>query len=446
MIGYPKTKEAAQQMLQFAYGTENPSKDLLESLTGCALFFGFFNEVLGYYQQIANTPDQSPETTFQAVHAAGAVLTGMREFDQAIGVMEEAGRLKPSSIDVLMSLNRLHRFCGRFDKAIEYAKRAYKRNPSNAVIFADVTRCFDLARRGHELAQSITPDQVPKDDQIACGSALYDIGAFDEAHSTLKGELSFLPPVALRQIIRPMEDLEKSFPAVSGSWPVNRSAPTYFAACDQGYFDTYAVKLSKSIARLQEPRALHLHVYSPEHSEEELAALIKEEAGLENLSVTTERAPEGDTTYFASIRFLRFAQLTQVLDAPAMCVDMDCLMRRDAFLPSSTDIVGFMRPEFAALNLRFSAQLLRVNPTQQAHRFLNVLTSFIVTAFHEGWAHWYVDQMALLLAHRLMVVEDQSVTYESVTHRQVQYQHYDQTALIWAGKGLSKELPDLPAE
>ena len=441
----PQTKDDALVLLDAFRTSEKPDLKAIYPLSACALEFGLFDETVAVYETLLGSPASDAETVFETLFAYAHVKTGMREFPAAHALIVRACDMQPQSANAWINLSRLNRLMGAHDAAITAAEKAFQLERANGHCFAELTRSYSFGGRSADLQANYSPKDAPEKGVGVRGSALFDLGAYDQAEAALAGHVSFLTPDFMRRNTIPTAQLATSYPPLDGEWPIEKSKPVVFMACDQVYFDTYARAFAQSVSRLGPSRSLHLHVYDPTRSLEALRAEVAPSIGSSDLSLTAERIPKPDKIYYSAARFLRFSQLLDQHEAPVASLDADSLVVRDVFEESAADIIGFERPEFANVKQRFYAAYLRAQPTAGARRFLEMLTSFIALAFHLERGLWFVDQMGLLVAHKVLVEQDQSVIWQDLGHAQIQYQYLQDSALVWAGKGLQKEFPDLPA-
>ena len=444
MASHAQSLEQAQALLATVEQDGALDKSVLDAVVDAAFDFGLLEDTRAVLERRLETSPAHPADKAVLALKYAIVLIGLREFERAINVMEQLCADHPADPKFLINLCRLHRMRGSYGTALSYAEQAWDMAPGHVESLAELGYSFGFADQLDEFRARFDGDDIPPTDRTNRASCYFDLGAYAPLEQLLAGTVSFLPPSFLHDNTMPIAQLAAHYPELDGHWPEDTTCPVYFMACDQGYFDIYAKQFAHSVGRLGDGRALHLHVYNPARAVSDLKAQLSEFSGLKHVSVTTEQAEEADKVYFSSVRFIRFAQLAARHDAPIVSMDADSLVVQDVFGHVRGDIIGFQRPEHITLKLRFYAAFLMAAPTPAARRFLEMLASFIGLAFKNQRAHWYVDQMGLLLAHRVLVSGDRSVQWTNLTHTDIQYQHLTKDALVWAGKGPAKTFPNLP--
>jgi hypothetical protein len=115
--------------------------------------------------------------------------------------------------------------------------------------------------------------------------------------------------------------------------------------------------------------------------------------------------------HFQSVRFLRLGALLQKLDLPVFVSDIDLLLQRgvaDLLERCANDDV-VLNENGASMHAgsRLTANLLLVNPTENAARFLRFLRASLERALSGAEVSRWIDQLALLLArHHLWLRGD----------------------------------------
>lgn len=195
-----------------------------------------------------------------------------------------------------------------------------------------------------------------------------------------------------------------------------------YAACDEHYFDEFAVPLVNSIKK-NTTAGIHLHIFNPRqdqldyystdsrvsitYEQVEVADFIPATTNLKNSidSVKYERSltamkKGNDTdlaqrvmkTYFACARFIR---LKEIIHAPqqVFAIDIDALVRKEITVPAGN--VDFFIHYIAGRKARFLAGgmffLNNDNSLSYLSRYSDVLTSHI----ENDQLYWSLDQDVL---------------------------------------------------
>ena len=206
-----------------------------------------------------------------------------------------------------------------------------------------------------------------------------------------------------------LPDLLDRLPKVdfSGVRLPKHDGPVVLVCCDPRYLSEHVVPFLWSVAEAGCDCPVHVHVYDPVPDS---VALLRKVAGrIRPLPVafTYERvdwnAYRRSRTYYASVRFCRLYQLSLHYDRPMIMVDADVLMRKHprlvAGLADPALEVGLLYRPTEPMWDCFVAQLSYFKPTPAARAFLARVALFIADNIIKRTDRWYVDQVALLVAH-----------------------------------------------
>jgi tetratricopeptide (TPR) repeat protein len=206
----------------------------------------------------------------------------------------------------------------------------------------------------------------------------------------------------------------------------------FFAAADRAYVDLYARWYIRSILKhCDVPCLVILHVIG---GTGQLRQVVKS-LGIKDkrLIFTSDRFDaEGVTTqcydsppkgriakpvaHFQSIRFLRLGAFLQKLKLPVFVSDIDLLLQRGVkdLLQRCADADVVFNENIASKNAgsRLTANLLLVNPTDNAALFLRFLRSYLEQALSRHEVTRWIDQFALMLArHHLSLQANPRIDY-----------------------------------
>lgn len=192
----------------------------------------------------------------------------------------------------------------------------------------------------------------------------------------------------------------------------------FFAAADRGYVDLYARWYIKSILKYSDVSCLVVvHVIGGADQLKAVAeslAIADERlifAGdrFDANSVTTkcyDTPPKGlialPVAHFQSVRFLRLGALLRNLKLPVFVSDIDLLLQRGVqdLLQRSAgeDVVFNENTGNTNAGSRLTANLLLVNPTENANQFLRFLRGYLERALGGPEVSRWIDQFGLLMA------------------------------------------------
>ena len=206
----------------------------------------------------------------------------------------------------------------------------------------------------------------------------------------------------------------------------------FFAAADRAYVDLYARWYIKSILKHCDVSCLVIvHVIGGTDQLREVVKsvgikdkrLIFTSDRFDAEAVTTkcyDSPPKGriakPVAHLQSIRFLRLGSFLQKLKLPAFVSDIDLLLQRGVkdLLQrcAHADVVFNENAASKNAGSRLTANLLLVNPTDNAALFLRFLRSYLERALSGPEVTRWIDQFALMLArHHLSLQANPSIDY-----------------------------------
>jgi len=156
--------------------TEGPGSEQAEgSVTDSALI-----------EQALASPDN-----FDAQMQGAAVQYRNRRFDEAIGLLMNANRLRPDSYEAIVALGNANFDAGRYEIAEKWYTAALVKNPRDINVRNDLGLTFlfreqkNVDRAIQEFRRSLTLDQRHEQSLQNLVVALIKKGRFDEAEATL---------------------------------------------------------------------------------------------------------------------------------------------------------------------------------------------------------------------------------------------------------------------
>ncbi len=245
----------------------------------------------------------------------------------------------------------------------------------------------------------------------------------------LPAVLGATPESARQPAIALMTSSGKSltWPELAGAASRVRAETVFFAAADRAYVDLYGRWYIKSILEhCDVPCLVILHVIGGTGELAEIAKsmgirdkrLIFSGDRFDADAVTTkcyDTPPKGEipkpVAHFQSIRFLRLGAFLQKLKLPVFVSDIDLLLQRGVkdLLERCADADVVFNENAMSMNAgsRLTANLLLVNPTNNASMFLRFMRAYLENALGRSEVTRWIDQFALMAArHHLSLRAD----------------------------------------
>jgi tetratricopeptide (TPR) repeat protein len=286
-------------------------------------------------------------------------------------------------------------------------------------------------------------------DYALLGRAFAEIGKATEALSAFEQALRLSPEdpaanfwrtrhrIAVGAVTRtPLPPLQGDMPTASAEDLV------IFFVADSGYFWEHGLVLLGSIVQQSPGAKCHVHIVNPDGA---ISAAIEEiRKSLPGLSYSYERvdfagrSQDYVRTYYASIRFVRIAEIFASAPATYLCIDSDCIVRGDVGeAASALDVTD------VAVRLRYSdrphvtvaAGALMLRPTAGAATFAKRVAELISLVLESGEAAWFLDQV--VLSYTVREARKSGIEVTQLEIDWIDWFFRDQS-LIWTGKGPRK--------
>ena len=284
-------------------------------------------------------------------------------------------------------------------------------------------------------------------DYTLLGRSLAEIGRPGEAMAAFEAAIAASPEDPAANYWRTRHRIafgaveRSALPKLEGDVPdVERDDRVIFFVADNAYFWDHARILLASIAHQSPGAKCHVHVVNPDSNVEGAVDAVR--TALPGLSYSHEQVDFGTRdeahirTYYASIRFVRLAEIFALAPATYLCIDSDCIVRGDvAVAPLEAGDVGIRLRYSDVPHASVAAGALVLRPTAAAARFAGRIAELISSVLETGEAAWFLDQVVL------------SQTVRELNHGEVRFAQIDMTfvdwffrdeALIWTGKGPRK--------
>jgi len=237
---------------------------------------------------------------------------------------------------------------------------------------------------------------------------------------------------------REFRRVELTHPAESGS------RVTVFACMDSSYCSQYFGSLVASMRESAPDANLHIHVVNPPESLSRRLEAAKQLMGPDRFSYGTEKvtltsfSPEERKTYYASIRFVRLAELMRACPGVYFVMDADNVVRGDisrcAGLMSRCDVM--IRNRFSLRpHLAVAACGILLADSDAARAFMDRTAAYIMNAFRTREIAWFLDQIALTTAMRGEGLGPPAGLRVAQLPRALLDWDFAEESLVWTGKG-----------
>ena len=217
-----------------------------------------------------------------------------------------------------------------------------------------------------------------------------------------------------------------------------------FFAVDNTYFWQHALVLLGSLGRHSPNVKCHVHVVNPDARVPRAVEIITKMLPNLGLSYSYEEVDFAGCsdvhirTYYASIRFVRLAEIFARSQAVYFCLDADCVARDDVgALVSALQIadIGIRMRYSEQPHLSVAAGALMLRPTAAAAKFINRVGTLIRRTLEAREAEWYLDQVVLSQVLRDLGGRALSASQLDMTY--IDWFFHD-SSVIWTGKGERK--------
>lgn len=219
---------------------------------------------------------------------------------------------------------------------------------------------------------------------------------------------------------------------------------TVFVCMDSSYCLRYLGSIAASVAANSPEANLHVHLVNPNEQALRRLQAVSRLVGPERLSHSRETAGLGDfddeqrKTYFASVRFVRLAEVMQAAPGTYFVMDVDNIVRGDLgfcrSLMHGADVL--IRNRFSQRpHLAVAACGIILANSDAARAFMKRTAEYILDAFHTGHVAWYLDQIALTLAMRESDLEPGLTLKVAQLPRTLLDWDFFPESVVWTGKG-----------
>lgn len=426
--------------------TDAMSTDL-EILRGDMLaLIGHWKEARALYLSL-----RSDETSKRVDRKLRATDLAMYDLESALSVTRTAADEDPA--DRLIAASILTRLC-RYDEALAELRALSVQAPQIEGL-STVQGTTLLAMGAVERAVTYLTDQVAMtqrpEDYALLGQGLARQGRREEALAACEKGIAIARSDPAANFWRTQQRVELGLAPVVALPPLLGDCPdvapddvVIFFAADSHFFWQHGLVLIGSAARQSPNAKCHVHVINPDNGIAPAIDVIRSILPELSLTFTYENVDfEGCSvdhmrTYYASVRFVRLAEVFARAPALYLCLDADGIVRGDVTAPSSFTSLGdvgmFIRyHDRPHMTILASAMMLR--PTDAAARFMERVATLIRTTLEAREAVWFLDQ--IVLGHVMQELAGNDVDISMLERTYLDW-FFNQDSLIWTGKGKRK--------
>lgn len=342
---------------------------------------------------------------------------------------------------------------GRFDRVTEILTELLASEPSH--VEAALTSAYALSRRGEHkqsiavlssALQGVRSAEVERALSIEIGHAgMHDLAVRglditlarkrDPVGVFWRGQFAGQP--AVPGMVR--------FGKLDGTLPQNTSGCiTVYVCMDSSYCVKYLRTIAGSIIENSTSTKLHVHIVNPNAASLKLIDMARALMGTDRFSCSFEKTKlsnlsvDARKTYFASIRFVRLAEIMRACPGTYYVMDADNIVRGELHscmaLMRGADVL--IRNRFTLLpHLAVAACGILLADTDAACSFIERTSEYILTAFRSGDVAWFLDQIALTTALNEQAPDPAlQLRVKQLPTALLDWDFHDDS-LVWTGKG-----------
>lgn len=219
---------------------------------------------------------------------------------------------------------------------------------------------------------------------------------------------------------------------------------TVFVCMDTRYCLLYLGSIAASLAKNSPEANLHVHLVDPFPAALECLEAVKELLGPDRVSYGIERPrlgkfdPDQRKTYYASIRFVRLAELMRAAPGTYFVMDVDNIVRGDLTVcrPMMWNADVLIRNRFSIEpHLAVAACGIMLADSEAARDFMDRAAGYIMDAFHTGHVAWFLDQIALTYALKGAPTDPRLKLKVRQLPTALLDWDFGADSLVWTGKG-----------
>jgi tetratricopeptide (TPR) repeat protein len=408
--------------------------------------FGYWEQALDAYAALATDNENDPLIE----KAILSVSLAMYDLEHALGVARELAKDAPTYH--VTAANILYR-ARRYDEAIAELREASLQEQQLrglGTLFGTILlERNELARAEAYLSDYAAMTRRPEDYTLL-GQSLSGQGRQGEALAVFDKALMLAPNDPAANFWRTQARLKLGLapqvplaPLLGDRPDVTPDDVVVFFAADSGFFWEHGLILLASVGQQSPDAKCHVHVINPDAGVAraiEVARTMLPQLGLSFSfeHVDFDRCADAHVrTYYASVRFVRLAEIFASAPASYLCLDADCIVRGDiatAFAGEAADVRMLLRYDERP-HVTVAAGALALSPTAGAAKFIDQVSALIRPVLEAGEAAWFLDQIVLGHVHRNLADGEVQV---SLLERIYLDWFFQDESLIWTGKGPRK--------
>lgn len=353
----------------------------------------------------ADDRDQCGLTSF--MHASALRQAGLVE--QALAVWQEArsrhAKVPQHPYYAAICLLQL----GRPEEAVRTLEQAVAADSDFGPAWAALALINALARF-HERALAAATRAL----ELGCdvGDDFAKLALFQSQHMLGKEETEqefIRPRLAALDEARAEALLAKLPPVTSLYEPDKKTggSPVVYVSSDSAYFHKHTVPLVLSLIEAHSKVVAHIHVVNAD------AEVVEAVRRLDTLSPDLAVRLTGESVrisaithprlYHSCVRYCRLYQVVKQSAVPTLIADADLLFRGPAerlFSEHADDDYALAVCESEPMWQYVSAGINLFRPTPHARAFLAIVCAYILENLFARKGRWFLDQVALFIAHR----------------------------------------------
>jgi tetratricopeptide (TPR) repeat protein len=426
---------------------ENFSRELHIQCAELLASLGYWERARSVYLTLSSRGDGGPEVDkrIAALSLQGYDLEFALPIARQIAVEDTAFRLIAANI--LYHLQR-------YDEAMAELRTASLEAP-NLPGLRTLFGTLMLTTGQAERAEAFLAGQARVDKRIAeytlLGRSVWMQGRREEALAIYEKGLTLRPNDPEANFFRTQARLDlglvtrRPLPKLEGETPdVAPNDTVIFCVADNAYFWEHALVLLGSLGHHDPDSTCHVHVINPDASVASAVDVVRGLLPSLRLSYSYEHVDFEECsdahirTYYASVRFVRLAQLIAQSPASYFTLDADCIVRGKltfALAHSTVGDVGIRRRFSEHTHMTVAAGALLLRPTPAASHFIDRVSTRIQSTLEASEGVWFLDQ--IVLSQALLEMEGAALSSGQLDMSFIDW-FFQEDSIIWTGKGKRK--------
>jgi len=426
---------------------------LMELVGDCQFRVGNFELAFSAYQGAIDAGGPLVDLTAKKVQ----VLLELYELDVAAGLLRQLFEASPELLetraDLVLTEAQILACQGRTGPIVDSVRALLEREPDNleaALTLANAHSAQGEFARAVNVLSTTLDHRADAEVGAALGIAIGRMGMPD-AGSEMIARAHAVGPDPLgtfwqaqfaksstKRSARLFRNGEMTLPAAAAE------RVTVFVCMDTSYCLRYLGSIAASIAEHSPGANLHVHLVNPHEGARARLKAVERLLGPDKVSYSEETArlanfsQDERRTYFASIRFVRLAEVMRARPGTYFVMDVDNIVRGDLDgcidLARGADVL--IRNRFSIRpHLAVAACGIVLANTDAARDFMNRTAEYILDAFHTGHIAWFLDQIALTMALNEPASEPALKLKIAQLPRTLLDWDFAAESLVWTGKG-----------